>query len=141
MASVAVLASYLSERIGAEFPARIAGIAKFGVFARLNETGADGLIPVRTLGREYFRYDPDNQTLTGAETGITLGLGVPVTVRLSEAVAVTGGLILELLTVDGKAMPKSSGGARNGRGSPRRKVNKSRKKADKTKRKVSRTRN
>ena len=135
------LASYLSERIGAEFPARIAGIAKFGVFARLNETGADGLIPVRTLGREYFQYDPDNQTLTGAETGVILGLGVPVTVRLSEAVAVTGGLILELLTVDGKAMPKSSGGARKGRGPVRRKANKSRKKADKTKRKVSRTRN
>ncbi len=134
------LAAYLSERIGAEFPARIAGIAKFGVFARLNETGADGLIPVRSLGREYFQYDADNQTLTGAETGITLGLGVPVTVRLSEAVAVTGGLILELLTVDGKAMPKSSGGGRGGRGSPRRKVNKSRKKAAKTKRKVSRTR-
>jgi len=135
------LASYLSERIGAEFPARIAGIAKFGVFARLNETGADGLIPVRTLGREYFRYDPDNQTLTGAETGITLGLGVPVTVRLSEAAPVTGGLILELLTVDGKAMPKSSGGARRGRGPVRRKSDKSRKKAAKTKRKVSRTRN
>ncbi len=135
------LAAYLSERIGAEFPARIAGIAKFGVFARLNETGADGLIPVRTLGREYFQYDADNQILTGAETGITLELGVPVTVRLSEAVAVTGGLILELLTVDGKAMPKSSGGGRNGRGPVRRKANKSRKKAAKTKRKVTRTRN
>lgn len=133
------LASYLSERIGAEFPARIAGIAKFGVFARLEETGADGLIPVRTLGREYFRYDPDNQTLTGEETGITLGLGVPVTVRLSEATPVTGGLILELLTVDGKAMPKSSGN-RRGRGPVRRKAGKSHKKAAKTKRKVSRTR-
>lgn len=133
------LASYLSERIGAEFPARIAGIAKFGVFARLEETGADGLIPVRTLGREYFRYDPDNQTLTGEETGITLGLGVPVTVRLSEATPVTGGLILELLTVDGKAMPKSSGN-RRGRGPVRRKAGKSHKKAAKTKRKVARTR-
>ena len=109
------------------------------MFARLNETGADGLIPIRTLGREYFRYDPDNQTLTGEETGVTLGLGVPVTVRLAEAVPVTGGLILELLTVDGKAMPKSSG-ARRGRGPVRRKANKSRKKATKTKRKVSRTR-
>ena len=133
------LASYLSERVGAEFSARIAGIAKFGVFARLEETGADGLIPVRTLGREYFRYDPDNQTLTGEETGITLGLGVPVTVRLAEATPVTGGLILELLTVDGKAMPKSSGGHR-GRGPVRRKAGKSHKKAAKTKRKVARTR-
>ncbi len=128
------LASYLSERVGAEFNARISGIAKFGVFARLDETGADGLIPIRTIGREYYRFDPDSQTLTGEETGLTLGLGVPVTVRLAEAVPVTGGLTLELLTVDGKALPKGSGG-RRGKGPVRRKTNKSRKKSAKVKRK------
>jgi len=128
------LASYLSERVGAEFNARISGIAKFGVFARLDETGADGLIPIRTIGREYYRFDPDSQTLTGEETGLTLGLGVPVTVRLAEAVPVTGGLTLELLTVDGKALPKGSGG-RRGKGPVRRKANKSRKKSAKVKRK------
>jgi ribonuclease R len=133
------LASYLSERVGAEFQARISGIAKFGVFARLDETGADGLIPIRTLGREYFRYDPDDQTLTGEETGLTLGLGVPVTVRLAEAVPVTGGLLLEMLTVDGKAMPKGSRRS-SGKGPVRRKVNKSRRKKAKTARKVSRNR-
>ncbi len=128
------LASYLSERVGAEFNARISGIAKFGVFARLDETGADGLIPIRTIGREYYRFDPDSQTLTGEETGLTLGLGVPVTVRLAEAVPVTGGLTLELLTVDGKALPNGSGG-RRGKGPVRRKANKSRKKSAKVKRK------
>jgi len=92
---------------------------------------------VRTLGREYFRYDADNQTLTGEETGVMLGLGVPVTVRLAEAVPVTGGLILELLKVDGKAMPKSSGGARRGRGPVRRKSNKARKKSGKVNRRRS----
>ncbi len=128
------LASYLSERVGAEFNARISGIAKFGVFARLDETGADGLIPIRTIGREYYRFDPDSQTLTGEETGLTMGLGVPVTVRLAEAVPVTGGLTLELLTVDGKALPKGGGG-RRGKGPVRRKANKSRKKSAKVKRK------
>ncbi len=132
------LASYLSERIGAEFSAKISGIAKFGVFARLEETGADGLIPVRSLGREYFRFDPDNQTLTGEETGVMLGLGAPVTVRLAEAVAMTGGLILEMLSVDGKAMPKT-GGRRTGKGPIRRKANKSRHKKAKISRKVSRS--
>ena len=131
------LAAYLSERIGAEFNGRISGIAKFGVFARLDETGADGLIPIRTLGREYFRYDPDNQTLTGEETGLKLGLGVPVTVRLAESVAVTGGLILELLSVDGKAISKGSG-RRSGKGPVRRKANKSRRKTAKIKRKTAR---
>ncbi len=51
------LAAYLSGRIGNEFTGRISGIARFGVFVKLDETGADGLVPMRELGREYFHYD------------------------------------------------------------------------------------
>jgi ribonuclease R len=98
------LAAYLADRVGAEFAGRISGVQRFGVFVRLDETGADGLIPVRALGREFFHYDEASQTLMGSETGLTLGIGQRVTVRLSEAVPVTGGLILELLAVEGAAM-------------------------------------
>ncbi|MEL6702354.1 MAG: RNB domain-containing ribonuclease, partial [Pseudomonadota bacterium] len=48
------LASYLSERVGTELEGRISGIARFGVFVKLDETGADGLVPIRELGQEYF---------------------------------------------------------------------------------------
>ncbi len=133
------LAAYLSERVGTEFNARISGIARFGVFARLDETGADGLIPIRTLGREYFTHDEQAQTLIGEQTGLKLGLGTLITVRLAEADGVTGGLILELLTVEGKSLPKGGSG-RRGRGPVRRKVNKSQRKKAKAKRKVARTR-
>ena len=68
---------------------------------KLDETGADGLIPIRSIGREFFHYDPASQTLMGSDTGLTLGLGQRVTVRLVEAVPVTGGLMLELLSLDG----------------------------------------
>jgi ribonuclease R len=98
------LAAYLSDRVGAEFSGRISGVQRFGLFVRLDETGADGLIPIRALGREYFHYDEGSQTLRGSETGVTLGLGQKVIVRLSEAVPVTGGLILELLSVEGATM-------------------------------------
>jgi ribonuclease R len=98
------LAAYLADRVGAEFAGRISGVQRFGVFVRLDETGADGLIPIRALGREYFHYDEGSQTLLGSETGLTLGIGQRVMVRLSEAVPVTGGLILELLSVEGAVM-------------------------------------
>jgi ribonuclease R len=98
------LAAYLSDRIGAEFTGRISGVQRFGVFVRLDETGADGLIPIRALGREFFHYDEASQTLMGSDTGLTLGIGQKVTVRLSEAVPVTGGLLLELLAVEGAVM-------------------------------------
>ena len=44
------LASYLSEKVGNEFEGKISGVAKFGFFVRLNESGAEGIVPVRTLG-------------------------------------------------------------------------------------------
>jgi ribonuclease R len=132
------LAAFLSERIGVEMPGRIAGVAKFGVFVKLDETGADALVPIRTLGSEYFDFDADSQTLTGSNTGIVIGLGQRVVVKLSEATPVTGGLTAELISLDERTMPR---GPARGRGKPpRRKVGSSKKKAAKTERKVKRTR-
>ena len=132
------LASYLSERVGTELTGRISGVQRFGAFVKLDETGADGLIPVRSIGSEYFHFDHDTQKLMGSETGLTLGLGQKVTVKLTEAVPVTGGLMLELLAVEGDSIARAP---RRGRGKPvRRKVARSKAKSNKTRRKVTRTR-
>ena len=106
------LASYLSDRVGTEFRGRVSGVTRFGVFVKLDDTGADGLIPIRELGREYFHFDADAQTLMGGQTGLTIGIGQPVLVRLSEAVPLTGGLRLELLEIDGKPATGPGAGAR-----------------------------
>ncbi len=130
------LAAYLAERVGAEFGGRISGIARFGVFVKLDETGADGLLPMRALGQEYFRYDAEAQRLIGADTGTVISIGDRVLVKLAEAVPVTGGLILELLEHDGKAPVK---GRRGGRKQPaRRKVGASRARKGKLRRKAAR---
>ena len=111
------LAAYLADRVGSEFAGRISGVQRFGVFVKLDETGADGLIPIRELGREFFHYDAETQTLMGADTGMTVGIGQRVTVRLAEAIPVTGGLMLELLSIEGAALPQGS--SRRGRYQPR----------------------
>ncbi|AVO38573.1 ribonuclease R [Pukyongiella litopenaei] len=133
------LAAYLSERVGNEFTGRISGIARFGAFAKLDETGADGLIPIRSLGREYFHFDREAGTLMGADTGLTIGIGQRVTVRLAQATPVTGGLELELLSVDDKTLPRGPTPARR-KGGPRRGTTGARHKADKLKRKLRRRR-
>ncbi len=112
------LAAYLSERVGDEFEGRISGVARFGLFVRLDETHADGLVPVSTIGREYFRFDAEAQSLTGETSGRALRLGQRAVVRLAEAAPITGGLIFELLEVDGRKMPTPPKGAT--RGGPRR---------------------
>lgn len=132
------LAAFLSERLGEEFTGRISGIAKFGVFVKLDETGADGLIPVRSLGREYFHFDRDAGTLMGSDTGLMIGLGQRVTVKLAEAAPVTGGIALELVSIEGTTMPKGQRGARGA--PPKRKLGAAKRKAAADRRKVERKR-
>jgi ribonuclease R len=132
------LAAYLSERIGNEMTGHISGIQSFGAFIKLDETGADGLAPVRSMGSEFFHYDADTQTLMGADTGLTLSIGQKVVVRIADAVPVTGGLELEVLALDGMQMPRSN---RRARGKPAgRKHARSKAKRDKIQKKVTRKR-
>jgi len=91
------IAAFMSDRIGAEFAGRISGVTRFGLFVRLSETGADGLIPVRSLGREFFQHDERAHALVGERSGLTFRLGTKVTVRLAEAAPLTGGLRFDLL--------------------------------------------
>ena len=132
------LAAFLSDRLGAEFGGRISGIAKFGAFVKLDETGADGLIPIRSLGREYFHFDRDAGTRMGSETGMIIGLGQRVRVKLTEAAPVTGGIALELISIEGRDMPKGPPGARGK--PPKRALVKAKRKSDKLKRKADRRR-
>ena len=108
------LASYMSERVGQEFAGRIVSIAKFGVFVKLDDTGADGLLPMRELGDEYFRFDRDTGTLHGEDSGRLITLGLRVTVKLAEAVPITGGLLFELIDMDGVQIKKPKSRKRSG---------------------------
>jgi len=143
------LAAFLSDRLGAEFTGKVSGIAKFGIFVKLDETGADGLVPISTLGNEYFDYDRETNTLMGSTTGRIISLGQRARVKLIEAAPVTGGIAFELLELDDSKMPsRGRGRPAGGRGrmrgkggpSPQRKAAKAKIKSAKVKRKVTRKR-
>ncbi len=103
------VASYLEKHEGAEFEGRITGVTRFGLFVRLAETGADGLVPVSSLGTEYFLHDDRAHALVGERSGKRFPLGMNVSVRLREATPVTGGLLFEMLS---EAEPPSEGAPR-----------------------------
>ena len=136
------LAAFMSDRIGAELPGRISGIARFGVFVKLDETGADALVPIRSLGNEFFHFDAEDQTLMGSDSGRVIALGQRVTARLVEAAPISGGLIAELVEIDGATMPR--GPSRRSGKPAKRKLGAAKKKAaakaKKEKRKVTRKR-
>ena len=89
-------AAFLAERVGAEFAARINGVTRAGLFITLDETGADGLIPIRTLPGDYYIHDEAHHSLKGRRSGRTYVLGDPVRVRLAEADTVTGSLLFAM---------------------------------------------
>ncbi|HEX5380360.1 MAG TPA: ribonuclease R [Phenylobacterium sp.] len=92
------VAAFLADRVGAAFTGRITGVTRFGLFVRLDETGADGLVPVSKLGGEFFVHDDRQHALVGERTGARWPLGMPVEIKLLEATPITGGLLFEMLS-------------------------------------------
>ena len=88
----------MSAHVGATFDARVSGVVGPGVFVRLTETGADGFVPARTIGDEYFRHDEAGHAMVGSRSGETYRLGDRVTVKLVEAAPLAGALRFELLS-------------------------------------------
>ena len=91
------VAAYMQAHLGMIFEARIAGVIKFGLFVRLKDSGAEGLLPARRAGAaKYFRYDERRQAMIGERSGVAYVLGDTVRVKLMEAAPITGGLRFEL---------------------------------------------
>ena len=93
-----LIATHLADRIGATFEGRISGVTRSGLFVRLRDTGADGFVPVSTLGSDYFNHVEAAHALIGNKTGETFSLGDNVSVRLVEAIASAGALRFEMLS-------------------------------------------
>jgi ribonuclease R len=89
--------AFLAERRGAEFAGRINGVQRFGVFVTLDETGADGLVPIGKLPSDFYKHEEKQQRLVGQRWGRSFGMGDPVTVRLLEADTTTGSLVFEII--------------------------------------------
>ena len=101
-----LIAAHLADRIGATFEGRISGVTRSGLFIRLRDTGADGFVPVSTLGTDFFNHVEAAHALVGSKTGETYSLGDNVSVRLVEAIPSAGALRFEMLS-EGKSGPAS----------------------------------
>jgi ribonuclease R len=111
-----LIAEHLSERVGAEFAARISGVTRVGLFVRLSETGADGFVPAASIGEDYFRHREDLNALVGDRTGAGYRLGDAVRVRLIEAVPSAGALRFEMLSPGNRLRSPTGKGRRQRRG-------------------------
>ena len=104
---------YMSDKKGAEFGAKVAGVTRFGLFVTVNGIGAEGLVPMRVLSNqlgERVSYDADKQVLTARRARTSFSLSQTISVRLDEANMITGQLSFSLAAFpspgfDGTARP------------------------------------
>lgn len=97
-ATARYIAAYLADQVGAEFEGRVTGVTRFGLFIRLDETQADGLAPISSLGPQRWLHDEKAHALVGEQTGERFPLGMRVEVRLEEATPISGGMLFSVLT-------------------------------------------
>ncbi len=90
------VAAFLAMRVGEIVATRITGVTNFGFFATVEGLGGDGLVPISTLGTEYFRFDEAHKSLIGEQTGETYRIGQHIDLRLAEANPISGALRFEL---------------------------------------------
>jgi ribonuclease R len=104
------LAEYMADKVGENFAARISGVTRFGVFVTVTDSGASGLVPVRSLPVDAWHYDEREQALKGRRTHLAFRLAQEVEVQLAQASPVTGGLVFHIE----QDAPEPRGGKRKG---------------------------
>lgn len=119
-----LIAHFLAAHLGDDYEARVTGVTRAGLFVSLATYGADGLVPISTLGDEYYLYDEANHAIAGERSGKGFRLGDTVTVRLVEALPVAGALRFEMvsephsLPMSTRSHHKASKGMRGRKGKP-----------------------
>ncbi len=88
---------FLADKVGAVFPAHISGVARFGMFVQLDETGADGIVPFNALPRDFYNFDEKRQALVGQRSKRTYQLAMPVKVKLEKADRLTGSMSFSIV--------------------------------------------
>jgi len=83
---------FLADKVGAVFSGRISGVARFGLFARLDESGADGIVPFSALPRDFYELDEKRHAMVGQRHGRVYQLASPVQVRIETVDRLTGSM-------------------------------------------------
>ena len=83
--------------VGQVYEGRISGLSNAGIFVSLEDIGAEGLVPMRSLRDDYYFLDESGFSLCGKYSNKSFDLGANIFVCLKEAVALTGSLIFDLV--------------------------------------------
>jgi len=89
---------FLKDKLGEEFQAVVSGVMNFGIFIKIIDILAEGLIRVKDLEGDFYVYDEKNYALIGRHTKKRFRLGDRLSVKLVRVDS--DRLELDFITVD-----------------------------------------
>lgn len=91
---------YMADRMGQVFDAVISGVTEWGIYAEIIENKCEGMIPIRSLGGDYFEFDEKNYCLIGQRTRKRYRLGDHVKVKVARCNLEKKQMDYELVSAD-----------------------------------------
>ena len=79
------LVEFMQDKIGQEFDAHVSGVTEWGMYAEIEPTKVEGMIPLRTIRSDFFEFDEKNFRLVGRRSRRVFTLGDPVRIRVKSA--------------------------------------------------------
>ena len=79
------LVEFMQDKIGMEFDAHVSGVTEWGMYAEIEPTKVEGMIPLRTIRSDFFEFDEKNFRIVGRRTRKVYTLGDPVRIRVKSA--------------------------------------------------------
>ena len=73
---------FMRDKVGQKFSGIVTGIAPFGIFVELDEIFIQGMVPVATIGGDFWLFREREHRLRGESTGRELRLGDKVVVEV-----------------------------------------------------------
>ena len=73
---------FMRDKIGNQYDGVIAGVLAFGLFVELQEIFVQGLVPVATIGEDFWRFSDRAHRLVGESSGRELRLGDKVRIEV-----------------------------------------------------------
>lgn len=79
------MVEFMADKIGNTYDAHISGIQSYGIYAQIDETHCEGMIPIRDLGDDYYDFDEKNYMIVGRRHHTKYQLGDPIRIQVARA--------------------------------------------------------
>ena len=79
------MVEFMTDKIGEEFDGHISGLSEWGIFVELEDSIVEGMVALRDIQGDYYRFDEPRYEVYGNSTGRVYTLGDKVRVRVKSA--------------------------------------------------------